>query len=412
MRNQIEIASLLVAGNNEHEHDLWAKHFSFLSITRIVNMLITLPDTFLPNIPTMLTALMQLVPVLDGSNYLPWAHAMTTYLKSQGLWPIVNGTEHYPVNSTTPKTPPSGSPSVSTYTVPKEVEKARRAYWLKNDQAMGTIMLCLTSAIADLCSAFQTVDDVWNHLKNEYFTPSLSYAYQQFKIAMNFKIDTARHPAPQIDYLQGVYSCLDEIKVKIPEPIQGMMLLNVVSTKWEALIPLVLSGASLSNLTVLHIKKFLINWWDSDQNKKSGKPPAAKTAQKISAVKRRKFLNTFASQQNTQSTLSNAKGKAPQGSKAQAKDKTKRGTHGGKGKKHEQHVHLATVTALPSPTTTTIAAIGPSRIEKHTASIGTDLPDTRDPKASLAFFPFTSHARTLAERIGEPPTQQIGRAHV
>ena len=90
---------------------------------------------------------------------------------------------------------------------------------------------------------------------------------------MNFKIDTARHPSPQIDYLQGVYSRLDEIKVKIPKSIQGMMLLNVVPTKWEALIPLVLSGASLNNLTIPHIKKFLINWWDSDQNKKSGKPP-------------------------------------------------------------------------------------------------------------------------------------------
>ena len=115
---------------------------------------------------------------------------------TQGLWPIVNGTERYPVDSTAPKTPPSGTPTVSTHTIPKEVEEARKAYWLKNDQAMGTIMLRLTPAIADLCSAISTVDDVWNHLKNEYSTPSLSYAYQQFKIAMNFKIDTACHPAP------------------------------------------------------------------------------------------------------------------------------------------------------------------------------------------------------------------------
>ena len=84
---------------------------------------------------------------------------------------------------------------------------------------------------------------------------------------------------------------------------------------------------------------------------------------------------------------------------------------GGKGKKHDQHVHLATVAALPSPTTTTIAAIGPSGIKKHIASIGTDLPATRDPKVSLAFFPSTSHARTLAERIGEPPTQCVTRSH-
>ena len=49
----------------------------------------------------------------------------------------------------------------------------------------------------------------------------------------------------------------------------------------------------------------------------------------------------------------------------------------------------------------------PSGIEKHIASIGTDLPAAHDPKVSLAFFPSTSHARTLAERIGEPPTQRV-----
>ena len=103
---------------------------------------------------------------------------------------------------------------VATTRNTKDVEEACKAYWLKNDQAMGTIILCLTPAIADLCSALVSVDDVWNYLKNEYSTP-LPYAYQQFKIATNFKIDTACHPAPQIDYLQGVYSRLNDIKVKI-----------------------------------------------------------------------------------------------------------------------------------------------------------------------------------------------------
>jgi hypothetical protein len=102
------------------------------------------------------------------------------------------------------------------------------------------------------------VNNIWNHLKNEYST-SLSYAYQQFKIATNFKIDTAHHPAPQINYLQGVYLHLDNIHVKIPEAIQEIMLLNVVPTKWEALVPLVLSNISINNLTIAHIKKFLIN---------------------------------------------------------------------------------------------------------------------------------------------------------
>jgi hypothetical protein len=230
---------------------------------------------------------MQLVPVLDGTNYLPWARAMTAYLKSQGLWGIVVGTESYPTDPNAPKpTAPAATPTTFTYTVPKEIQEAQKAFWLKNNAAIGTLMLHLTPAIADMCAGMNGADDIWNHLQKEYSTASLSYAYQQFRIAMNFKIDTTRHPAPQLDYLQGVYSRLDGINVKIPEAIQGMMLLNIVPTKWETLVPLVLSDTTVSNLTVTHIKKFLINWWDNDQNKKSGKPAsAAKTAQKISAVK-------------------------------------------------------------------------------------------------------------------------------
>jgi hypothetical protein len=92
-------------------------------------MLILLPDAFLPNNPTMSTALMQLVPVLNGSNYLPWAHAITAYLKSQGLWGIVVGTETYPTDPNAPKpTAPAATLTSSSYTVPKEIQEAQKAF--------------------------------------------------------------------------------------------------------------------------------------------------------------------------------------------------------------------------------------------------------------------------------------------
>jgi hypothetical protein len=94
-----------------------------------------------------------------------------------------------------------------TYTVPKEIQEAQKAFWLKNDAAIRTLMLHLTPAIVDMCAGMNGADDIWTHLQKEYSTPSLSYAYQQFRIAMNFKIDTTRHPGPQLDYLQGVYLC-------------------------------------------------------------------------------------------------------------------------------------------------------------------------------------------------------------
>jgi hypothetical protein len=47
---------------------------------------------------------MQLVPVLDGSNYLSWSRAMEVFLKSQMLWRITNGDIPYPINPAAAKT--------------------------------------------------------------------------------------------------------------------------------------------------------------------------------------------------------------------------------------------------------------------------------------------------------------------
>ena len=36
------------------------------------------------------------VPILNGSNYHEWESQMTAFLRSQGLWRIVNGTFTWP----------------------------------------------------------------------------------------------------------------------------------------------------------------------------------------------------------------------------------------------------------------------------------------------------------------------------
>jgi hypothetical protein len=38
----------------------------------------------------------KLVPLLDRSNYLIWADVMKSYLMSQGLWRITNGSDAKP----------------------------------------------------------------------------------------------------------------------------------------------------------------------------------------------------------------------------------------------------------------------------------------------------------------------------
>ena len=37
-----------------------------------------------------------LVPILDGSNWLVWENQVTAYLCSKGLWQIVDGFDSFP----------------------------------------------------------------------------------------------------------------------------------------------------------------------------------------------------------------------------------------------------------------------------------------------------------------------------
>ena len=48
------------------------------------------------NLIAMSQALVNLVPLLDGSNYKAWARAMESYLKSMDLWEIISRDEPQP----------------------------------------------------------------------------------------------------------------------------------------------------------------------------------------------------------------------------------------------------------------------------------------------------------------------------
>ena len=60
----------------------------------------------------MSSQLANLVPIMNGLNYLPWKEQMTTFLKAQGVWTIITGDEIIPV-----------MPSQTTAALALEVQK-------------------------------------------------------------------------------------------------------------------------------------------------------------------------------------------------------------------------------------------------------------------------------------------------
>src|SRR6202789_1641040 len=91
------------------------------------------------SLSTMPSALMQLVPLLDGSNYLSWSSAMKAFLMSQALWRITNGDTPYPIDPAAANTKfgdPLPDPS-------QEILEARQSWQKKNDAALSNIILRL-----------------------------------------------------------------------------------------------------------------------------------------------------------------------------------------------------------------------------------------------------------------------------
>ena len=150
----------------------------------------------------MSSALLQLVPVLDGTNYTVWARSMEAFLRSQQLWRMAAGWVQFPSDPAVRAAVLAGS---TPPTITEKYVKLQEEWNASNDAVIGNLMLRLSPAIADACVGKEG-SDIWTYLKDTYAGSSVSFAYQQLLLALKFRLDPARHPAPQIDYLAGIFN--------------------------------------------------------------------------------------------------------------------------------------------------------------------------------------------------------------
>jgi hypothetical protein len=325
----------------------------------------------------MSNALTTLVPILDGSNYLVWAHQMKAYLQSMELWEMTNNEVPFPLPVLPPGTTQAPAPDNAMIELQNQ--------WIKqSNRTLGNMMLCLTPPIQEQI-ANKSAPESWEYLATTYGVPTLSTVYQDFRHALNFCLDLAKHPGPQLDYLESIYNRLNTNKVAIPPTIQGMMMLNILPSKWEStLVPMALAGTTIAQMSLKAVKAFIINFWESEQNKR-----ALPKAQKLSAIKRQNQQPSFNLQMQGGSWKPKEKKKKP----------IKRGTRCSKGKERATS-HIASVASLPSPPLAHIASFSPAGLEIRTAHAS--LPAAGQARSPI--HPTVMSARSLAERIGVETT--------
>jgi transposase InsO family protein len=183
--------------------------------------------------------------------------------------------------------------------------------------------------------------------------------------------------------------------IPIPEQLQAMILLAAMPPKWEMLIAIITQNYDLADIELKHVCETILAQYESEVTR-HGKPKGNKPhdANKLSAVKQKRGNPNFSNKEKG-STQQQSSDK-PQGKHGKC------GGHGrgnGKGKAADQgHSHIANVASLPVPTTSTIAQIGPSGIQKRT--IFTPAPKERTPGP----FKVLDAAFDLADQLGVKPT--------
>ena len=100
----------------------------------------------------MSSTLDKMVPVFTGSNWQQWHTAMQAYLRAQGQWFV--------------------------FSTPRSTDDFD-SWDEHNEKALGNITLHVSPSIQTAITALATVKEVWDHLKENYGSPSIGSTYAE-----------------------------------------------------------------------------------------------------------------------------------------------------------------------------------------------------------------------------------------
>jgi hypothetical protein len=389
----------------------------------------------------MLSQLTTFVQVFDRQNYGVWSKAMHAFLMAQGLWGFTDGTntEPYPPTDPLPIPPLAATASQAesnahdVLKVQYKIDKA--AYekdlplhpalftvWQKgNDMALGNLTLCLSPAIQQRLSPNYNAQETWEWLMTEFGSASLPSVYRDLREAITLHINPAHHPGLQFDKLEAAFGCISNTvigkgsyakRIAVPDTIQALIAMAAIPQKWENFIPIICNGFKIQDLEVSDIKDVVVTQFENETNHGAHKGNKKEQhANKLSNIKQKhdndpRFKKQSGSQQQAaDSPPTNQQQHKQRGARAGAC----RGKAKGKGKASQAgHSHIASVTALtpalPSPSTTSVAHIGPSSsIVKHTVSI----PHPTLQARVEGPYPTVNRALLLLEHMDAPLSIQV-----
>ena len=165
-------------------------------------------------------SLLNNVPILDGSNFQVWAQQIVSYLRSQGIYKMLE------------KDCPEQGKDKDSPDVSAAIEKWEDA----NSKALGAISLTLHFLISYKHRGKTIANDLMEELTKEYGKPGVAGIFLEFKKLMDLKIPEQQDPSISLDQFIGHISCLHEQKVVLPAELQSLLLLSKIPSSMTYLV--------------------------------------------------------------------------------------------------------------------------------------------------------------------------------
>ena len=161
---------------------------------------------------------------------------MRAWLRSQGLWQIISGTEVKPT-----------TPAITTSTAATTISDAEAAWNNRDDQAFGSLVLWISPAIRQRVALQTSSAAVWTLIATKYGVQSPSLLFMDFQQAISMQLSAA-NPAPKIAEMSEHFGCLTTGNVAIPAMVQAMILLAALPLEYDQLSATILNTTTTANL--------------------------------------------------------------------------------------------------------------------------------------------------------------------
>jgi hypothetical protein len=307
------------------------------------------------------------VPILVGPNWIIWEAQMKAYLRTKGLWQLVQGHETRPRGlragrvaepavraraATADQPEVEARPAIEGIPFPTDAEQSARLKeqqdWdNKDDQALGIITLKISHSLRT-----HIEDDAaaaWRNLSTAFATPGPAAIFNDFAKVVNMRLQPNRHPANDMNTMWDLFERLNAQNVAIPPTLRALILLNAIPSTLQTVVSVQLQTNGTDELRFDDIRNDINTIYE--QTVRGNHP----NAHKLSAIKRKGGDPQYNQQRSKKFQSADQPDRPQQGSSkdgehappkhrkrgsGRGRGRGRGGARGGKPHEHHDHSHI------------------------------------------------------------------------